>query len=154
MVASSATCFAPFSQNSACERSSSGSGQAQPGHRIRFSGSASAAAHSTHHPISLRCSSRCYDGGDSPGYFAGRFNLNESRLLGGSALGWVVVVLDLPSQNANYLIGLIVFLRERLQTLSTLTQRSQKFAQGSQEKSFAFLCGFLSPLRLILLVSL
>src|SRR5215212_4559665 len=31
VVASSATAFAPFSQNSACERSPSGSGQAQPG---------------------------------------------------------------------------------------------------------------------------
>src|SRR5215213_1971624 len=31
VVASSATCFAPFSQNSKCERSRSGSGQAQPG---------------------------------------------------------------------------------------------------------------------------
>src|SRR5688572_14499767 len=31
VVASSATCLAPFSQNSKCERSRSGSGQAQPG---------------------------------------------------------------------------------------------------------------------------
>src|SRR6185503_19607580 len=31
LVASSATCLAPFSQNSACERSPSGSGQAHPG---------------------------------------------------------------------------------------------------------------------------
>jgi hypothetical protein len=31
VVASSATCFAPFSQNSKCVRSPSGSGHAQPG---------------------------------------------------------------------------------------------------------------------------
>ena len=127
VVASSATCLAPFSQNSKCERSPSGSGQAQPGQSnpsvlIQLQ----QRAHSARTPISFQAALNGRDNrGHATRYFAERFDLDQIRYFGrlGTRLGGLeIVVWHLDHQNFGRPVRAIVVIQHRAEWRGVLTE--------------------------------